>query len=362
MMKTLLWLLLLALTSVARADLVGRDADAIRLMLSGDGKIALTLGGERTRVWDVERRQVLVELQPRAGVVLAVSGDGTRVLCCESGEERDREGARFALWRREDGVGRREYGLWRRGTPVRGPKNQALLDAKFVGDELLILWELSIERRGASGLVRRVTRLEGLSPFPFTYAEPGAISPDGTRAIATGYTDNADETFAIIFDVATGRALRKSLRSFGVSGMNYRSRWEFSPRNEVVGTLWGEPVTPWNPADGDQPVQWTRALWATRKSNVSDRDYKFGIKPLDEDYDLTLTFWPNDDGALLAQKSSKDGSKLELLDVFAGKYVPLPFEQKWQRQLRAWCFSRDGKMLVALDKKGDIWAEQVKPN
>ena len=357
-MKTILLLLLLT-ASVARADLVGRDASATRLILSGDGATAFTLDGEHTRVWDVARRQVLVELQTRAGVVLAVSGDGTRVFCREAGEERAREGARFALWQREDGFWRREYGMWRRGTPVRAPQGQALLDAKFVGDELLVLWELSVERRDASGRLKRTTRLQGLSAFPFAYAEPGAVSPDGSRVLAPGYIENADETFAYIFDAATGRPLRQSLREFGISGMNYRSRWEISPRNDVVGVVWGDPVMPWDPADGDQPVEWTSVVWKTRKSALPDESYKYGVKPLSASYNLSLTFWPHDGNAMLARTAPHDASKLELLNVFTGKSVPLPFEQKWRQKLRDWRFSLDGKTLVALDENGDIWAEKI---
>lgn len=340
-MKHWSWLWMLFLAANARADVVGHHEGAQALLLSGDGKTAFSSGDNGTRVWDVEGKREMAALPVQAGSVLAVAEDGRRVLCRRIERKTKQELFDYSLWRRHGDV-------WQRGTQVRSATIQPLLDATFVGREVVLLWEQSIEQRGASGRLQRTTRLKELSKWPYEGKVPlGALSADGTRAVASG-DDLRGHLHAFIYDVLGGRPLMR----IKLNPFDWYTTWEFSPNAEVLGAVVGKPVGPWNDDDGPQPVQMTRSLWNVRTGDE-----------LGDSFDLSLTFWPKGRRGVLVQTTSDAPSQLELFDVSTEKTSPLPFPQPWKGQvLKMSRLSRDGKVLAVLDSKGDIWVERESEN
>jgi hypothetical protein len=332
-MKRWFCLCLLFFTAGSRADVVGHHEGAHDLLLSGDGKIAFSSGENGTRVWDVAGKRELAPLPVQAGQIIAASQDGRRVLCRRGQRQAERELWDLALWWRPATA-------WKKGTTVRTAAAEPLLDATFAGSEVVLLWEQGIERQDASRQLRRKIPLKELQG----HKTQGALSPDGTRAVATGYV--AEQSVALIYDAATGRALKQ----INLAQFNSYSGWEFSPNNRAIGAVVGEAVRPWNPNNGPQPWQFTRTLWDAQTGDE-----------LSSSYDFSLNFWPHGRQVSLVERPDNAPWKLELFDVFTEKTRPLPFSQPWKKQaLKTWGFSHDGKTLVALDLKGALWVERVR--
>jgi hypothetical protein len=336
-MKSWICLGLLMFGATARAEKVGHHEGASEITLSGDGKVAFSKGVGSLRVWDVNGKRELASLPSEAGALIAVSEDGGRVLCRRSERKlegkSEKETSDFVLWRRN-------HGEWQKGTLVRRSVVEPLLSASFTDDELVLLWGKNIERRAANGRLLRVIRSKELEKNSL---EPSALSADGTRAVVFQY--DGEKPLAVIFDTSTGRSLQRLLRE----QFNYYTSWAFSPNADVVGAVMGEPVGPWNPDDGPQPVQWTQVYWDTKTG-----------KEVGNTLGGSLNFWPNPYGLTLVEKTDASPSKSELIDLFAKKVVPLPFPQPWgERKMRSLRFSRDGKRVLVVDDRGDLWVEQV---
>lgn len=206
-MKFLL-LATLILANTARAAWVGHHAGANQLLLSGDGKVAFSVGSDQTRVWDVEGRHELAALPGRA---LAVASDGRRVLC----RSRKQGINGYDFWRRTEGE-------WQRGTSVaRRANDLPLLDAIFDGDEALLMWLGRLERLAPDG-TRRTSR-----PFDEgdrlalgaakTSPPVGALSPDGKQLVLW------DRGWARVCDATTGRRLRPLHTFEDVGSFNFPS-------------------------------------------------------------------------------------------------------------------------------------------
>ncbi|RYZ85966.1 MAG: WD40 repeat domain-containing protein [Proteobacteria bacterium] len=330
---------LLLISSNAYAAKIGHHEGAGEITPSGDGKVAFSRGLGSTRVWDVERQSEMASLPTEAGVLVAVSHDGRRVLC-RRGELRMERGKPvempdFKLWQYR-------LGDWRSGTLVGSGVAHPLLGATFVGNELVLFWGKTVERRDANG---RFLRLVSSKAMQQNTAEPGALSTDGNRAAAFQW--EGEKPLTCIFDTSSGRLLQSILRE----QFHYYTSWAFSPDSKVLGAQMGEPVGPWNPNDGDEPVQWSHIFWDVRTGNE-----------LGNWFGESLTFWPNDKSKPLVKTTDSTPKDWELHDVMSEKtlLLPLPFPRPWgQRPIRSLSFSRDGKAAFVADAQGDLWAERV---
>ncbi len=329
---------MLFLAAEAHADIIGHHEGARDLYFSDNGKIAFSGGADSTRVWDVESKQELPELPVQAGSIVAVAEDGKRVLCRHDGLDGRQKIVNFTFWWRPNGV-------WQKGTQVRSAATETLLDAIFMNGDVILLWEQSIERRGANGILRYTKRLKGMSKWPYVGRTPtGALSHDGTRAICMGEVN--EQLHASVYDATKAQLLMR----IKLDPFDYHYKWGFSPDAKVIGAVIGEPVEPWGPNDGRQPSQFFRYLW----------DVHTG-KELGQNYDLSLTFLPDSGRTLLMQSLGDTPGKLELYDVTTEKMLPLPFLQSWgKRALKSFRISSNGKELLALDEKGDIWLEPLR--
>ena len=342
------WLLV---SRSAYAELLGRSKDARSLLLSGDGSTVFVTdiysgATGKTRVWDVASKSEGAALPEQAGIVVAVARDGKRVLCRRKSDETT---STFALWRRANEK-------WAAGTIVKDRTKTPLLDARFVGENVVLLWTNGVERRDATGKFDHITKWQFAPKYANLKAEDGALSPDGTRAVMF-FEEIEKDSGALILDANSGRQLKRLALEERSEVNGLTEKWKFSPDGSIVGWIFS-----WVP-DGIQlqnevPINHTQTLW----------DANTG-KELGESSNPRLTFWPGNIPSVLNQvfdeqrpKRSDEPShyKIERLDARTQKPLPTRLarigEEFWLRDVQ---FSDDGKTLVALDNSGAIWKEKI---
>ena len=333
----LIGIVLLILAGAARADLVGQHAGARQLLLSGDGVIALTVGGDATRVWDVSARRELAVLPCR---VMAVSGDGSRVL----GRSRTASTISYAFWRRV-GAG------WQRGTVMTDHgDNLPLLDAVFDGDVATVLWLGRIERfatdgtRAASREYDEGDRLR--LGAPKTSPPVGALSRDGKRILLW------DRGWARVCDATSGRRLTPLYEPKEVIGNN--RIYQFSPDGQFVLQTLNYVGDGGYLADEGPPILTQLAIFDARTGA--------SLRSFEDVGSFNFPFWPGDNGgSLLFQvRASPTQWKLDRRDARSGAVLPSELSKPGPAERWLWnlTFARDGVTMVALDESGDIWAEQ----
>ena len=342
------WLLV---SRSAYAELVGRSKDARSLLLSGDGSTVFVTDtysdmAGKTLAWDVASQRKLAALPAEAGIAVAVARDGKRVLCRRKSDETT---STFALWRRANEK-------WAAGTIVKDRTKTPLLDAKFVGENVVLLWTNGVERRDELGLWHNLTKWRFAPKYANLKAQDGALSPDGTRAVMFFEVIEKDSG-ALILDANSGRQLKRLALEERSEVNGLTEKWKFSPDGSIVGWIFS-----WVP-DGIQlqnevPINHTQTLW----------DANTG-KELGESSNTPLTFWPGNIPSVLNQvfdeqrpKRSDEPSRYKIERLDARTQQPLPLGTSrvgngfWLHDIQ---LSDDGKTLVAIDEKGDIWKENL---
>ena len=332
---------MLAGHQTARAALVGRFPHAKSLLLSADGRVAFATDtysdmAGKTRVWQVLQKQEIAALPTEAGIAIAVSRDGKRVLCRRKFDEVE---SSFALWWRP-------HGRWEKGTIVRNRGKHRLLDAQFVGADVALLWPGGIEGRDANGCWRQMIRWRSASEIVEQKVEAGALSRRGSRAALFLNDDGVRNYRAFVLEARSGQQLSRLELAQNPEQFGWNVEWKFSPDASIIGWSFG----------------WLQDLAPTEGTNTTQTlwDARTGRK-LSESSNPLLAFWPGNRPSVVHQLASGSTHKIERLDARTQQALSVRptriGEGVWISELR---FAGDGERLVALDENGAIWEQQIR--
>lgn len=347
-------LLAIGISAQPKTPTSWRHDNARTLWLSRDGSILLSEApapepAHQIRIWDVARHRLAGDLplaKGQGGSVLALSDDGRHlVVRREVSPAYHAAGAslvRCEVWTLS-ASGARARLAWK----VVSRKQEAVMAAAFQGTNGVLLWPERIETRNAHGRVLRRVGLKAkkdLSEFA-----SGALSPDGRFAILS------HDSLWQLFGTRSGEALR-TLQMLPSNSLAMPVTIEFSYDGRTVTGTTGEMVD--RGLGVDVQIITDRWVW----------DVKFG---------KILAHWENigtyrppfspDGRALLRRHNpwdhtdSKSHEPLEFEDLVTHKSAAFQIPHPWGKDDDHWLLdvrvSGDGKVVVALDDKGNIWLQ-----
>ena len=334
------------LTATARANFLGHHPGADRFYLSQDNAVIASVSRHEMWFWNVQEGKVTSKFSsPDQNSDKAMSGDGCRILVRQDTARGNiATGYRWILLRQ---VGSK----WETGSVVARATlySDWPVNTKFVGQDLFVLWPERVDHFGPNGKLRASVKFgisdkdrRNLTQKPGWPV--GSIAPDGKSVILSR------GQWAVFFSTTDGTQQQRldMAEDYGIIG------WYFSPDGCLING--------WNryqiDSDWRSPEESDDWIWDARTGQLQCH-----IPYLNTP---ARYFWePKSDLLLEGLYSATDSVEPQTFQAreACNHDHKLTFPRCWPagRSISQYEFSSDGKLLVVLDEKDDIWMETLQP-